>query len=118
VLVEELLGAVDVPLLEESGVGAAEEWRSCALTDRVADLVADDRGEEATERDDCDVEVSLRRKDAGGEEQRVTGQEEPDQQARLGEDDEKEPDRRPRAERFQEIPGVQAQCHQVHGSTR
>jgi hypothetical protein len=88
------------------------------MTDRVADLVADHRGEEATERDDRDVEVSLRRKDARGEEQGVPGEEEPDQQPGLGKDDEKESDGRPRAERFQDIPGIEAQCRQLHGSTR
>ena len=39
----------------------------------------------------------LRGEQPGGEQERVAGQEEPDQQARLGEDDEEQPDRGERA---------------------
>ena len=57
---EELVGALDVLLLEQLGVLAPEDRRPDLLAERVADLVADDRGEEAADEHDGDVEVALR----------------------------------------------------------
>ena len=44
-LLEEGLGLLDVGLLEEAGVGPLEERRPDPLTERVAHLVAGDRGD-------------------------------------------------------------------------
>ena len=66
------------------------------LAERVADLVADDRGEEARRRArpqmlsrTCPVDGE----EPGGEEERVAGEEEADEQPGLGEDDQEQPDR-------------------------
>jgi hypothetical protein len=45
VAIEESAGSVEVLLFEQPGVGAAEECRSGAAAECVADLVAEDRGE-------------------------------------------------------------------------
>ena len=55
----------------------------------VADLVADDRGDEAADEDHREVEVALRGEEAGGEEERVAGRKNPMSRPGLGEDDQR-----------------------------
>ena len=75
--------------------GRLEERPARPAAEQVADLVADDRGEEAADEQRQEREVrgprrstiGTRREEAGGEEQRVAGEEEADEQTGLGEDD-------------------------------
>ena len=60
--------------------------------ERVAHLVPDDRSHEAPDEDDREVQVALLGEEARGEQQRVAGEEEAEQQPDLGEDDEHQPD--------------------------
>ena len=88
VALEVLPGLLDVLLLEDPRVGPAEQRRADPVPEGVADLVAGHGGHEAADEDDRQRgEVPLGRQQAGREEERVAGQEEPDQQARLGEND-------------------------------
>ena len=82
VLVEEVFGAVDELPFEEPRVRAPQQARAHPLADGEADLIADDGGHEAPDEDGGEVELALVGEDPGGEEQRVAGEEEADQQAR------------------------------------
>ena len=99
---EEVLGLVDVFLFEESGVGSPKQRRPHLLSEGVADLVAGHGCHEAADQDHRQAQGALGGEEPGGEQERVSGQEEPDQESRLGEDDEEKPDR---AERDQELLG-------------
>ena len=85
------------------------------LAERVADLIADERGEEAPDEDDRQVELALGGEQPGGEEQRVAREEEPDQQARLGEDDRDQTDR---PEGPDDVLRIQAELRQHVHDTR
>src|SRR5690348_3483844 len=74
--------------VEELRAGAVVELAPGALADRVAEGVAGDGGDEATDRERPDVQVALGGEKPGGEEQTVARQEEADQQPGLGKDDE------------------------------
>ncbi len=90
VSLEEGGGLLDVLLLEDPGVGAAEEARPDLAAEEVADLVPRHRGghDQCADQPERLVQVgAVGHQQAGGEQQRVTGQEEADQQAGLGEDD-------------------------------
>ena len=89
VLVEELVGLVDVRLLEEPGVGPVEQRRAGLAPDQVSHLVAGDGGDADEHDDQLDrlLDLVVGDQQADGEQQRVAGQEEADQQTALGEDD-------------------------------
>src|ERR671911_1926123 len=94
VLVEEGVRLLDVLLLEEARVGAAEDRRARPAPEQVADLVAGNRGHERADEQEPEREVQrlvdarrARCQEPGREQQRVAGQEEADQQPRFGEDD-------------------------------
>ena len=115
VTVEERLGALDVLLFEQARVRAAEEPGPEPVADRVADLGPDDRGDEAADDDERDVEVALRCEQPGGEQQRVAGEEEADQQPGLGEDDQPEPDLAVGAQRVDDVLGIEAEAEDHRG---
>ena len=71
----------------------------------VADFGADERADEAADDEQRDVEVALTGEHTRGEQQRVAGEEEADEQAGLGEDDEPQPDLAVRTQRVDEILG-------------
>jgi hypothetical protein len=101
---EERLGAQGVLLPEQTGVGPREDPRAEAAPQQVADLVPDhggdeDAGGQRPERQRDDVRGD---QGTGQEEQRVTGQEEPGEQPRLGEDDRHHQQHSERAERVEE----------------
>ena len=48
---------------------AGEQTRPCGAPDRVTDLVAEDRGDHATDDDHRDVELTLGRQQTGGEQE-------------------------------------------------
>ena len=94
VLLEELRRPVHVFATEEPAVGAVEQGRAELPADRVADLVTGDRGDRDRHQQDPDVgQRPVGGEQARGEEQRVAGQEEADQQARLDEDDREDAER-------------------------
>ena len=120
VLLEERLRPFDVCLFEDAGVRLAEQPWSEPLADREAHLVAQHRSDEAAEHHHRDVELSLPREDARGEQQRVAGQEETDQQTGLGEHDDPQRDLRVRTQRVDEFLDVEPEdCEQraVHGAS-
>jgi ABC-type antimicrobial peptide transport system, permease component len=92
VLLEELVGLDHVLLLEQAGVRAGEERGPDLLAEEVARLVAEDRGETDQRDRGPQREVHGVRGDqqTAGEQQRVTRQEETDEQAGLGEDDQQQ----------------------------
>ena len=73
VVVEEVLGAVDVLLAEESGVGLGEDRRPRLAADPVADDVAGDccDGEDEADEGDVGVDEAAGHQEARDEEQRV-----------------------------------------------
>ncbi len=70
----------------------------------ITHLVAGDRGDEAAHQDQGKVERALGGEKTGGEEERVARKEETEEEARLGENDQKQADR---AKRDQELLGVE-----------
>ena len=79
------------------------------LADGEPDLVADHGGGEAPDEDGREVELALVGEEPGGEEERVAGEEEADQQAGLGEDDEHQPDLAVRAQVVEDLLRVEAE---------
>ena len=79
------------------------------LSDGEAELVADDRGDEAPDQDGRQVELALVGQDPSGEEQGVAREEEPDEQTGLGEDDEHQPDLAVGAQIVQDLFGIEAE---------
>ena len=106
---EEVLRALHVLLFEQSRIGPAEQRGADAAAEHITDLVAEDRGDEAAHEQDGQVETGLvlGGQQARGEEQRVAGQEEPDEQPRLGEDDQQQADRGPGPEPVDDLLGVE-----------
>jgi len=100
---EVVASQVEVTLTEEPGVGAAEQRGTHPPSEEVPHLIAGHRGHRAADHEGKQCQVALGGEQAGGEEQRVAGQEESGQQARLGEDDGQNPDR---PEGFDQILGV------------
>ena len=95
--VEEALRAGHVLGLEHPRPGPVEDPRPGLATDPVADQVAGDRGQRQRDQQhrqagQVDRRVVDGQQQAGREQQRVTGQEEPDQQATLGEQDDHQAD--------------------------
>ncbi len=86
-------GLLDVLLLEEAGLLAAEERGPHAVPEGVPDLVTGDGGEKAADEDHGEAELPLRGEETGREEERVPGEEEPEQQPGLGEDHRDQADR-------------------------
>ena len=109
VLVEEVLGAVDELPFEEPRIGAPQQARARLLADGEADLVADDGGGEAPDQDGGEVQLALVGEDPGGEQERVTGEEEADEQAGLGEDDQHQPDLAVRAQVVEDLLRIQTE---------
>ena len=101
---EERVRALHVLAAEDAGFLAFEDRRPCLVTDEVADLAADERGHADRQGDPpgVDPEHAVRcrgsrvRQEPRHDEQRVTGEEEADQQPRLREDDEAHHQQRPR----------------------
>ena len=60
------------------------------MPEGVADGIAADRGDEADDDQQCDVEVPLRCEETRGEQEAVAGQKEADQQTRFGKDNREE----------------------------
>ena len=100
VALEERRRAIDVLLLEQPGVGPVEDRRPRLAADRIARLVADDRGQpyERGGHPDVDADGARAHEHAECEQQRVPRQEEADEQAGLGEDHEHDAHNRPGAE--------------------
>ena len=76
---------------EEPGPGPAEEAPPDTAAEQVPELVARHRGDRGAGHHEGDVQVDGpgpvgRRQQSGGDEQGVAGQEEPEEQARFGED--------------------------------
>ena len=65
---EESFGPHHVPPLREPSL-AGEEPRPCGAADRVTDLVAEDRGDHATDDDQREVELTLGGEQTGGEQE-------------------------------------------------
>ncbi|CAI7662541.1 unnamed protein product [Penicillium discolor] len=99
---EERVGALDVLLAEQARFLAFEHRGAALVPDDVAELAPDERREGDEQGDDPDVhaeDVARVGQQARDDEQRVTGQEEADQQTGLGEDDEADHEERPRTRR-------------------
>ena len=81
VALEEVRGAIDMLLLEETGVRPVEDRRSRLATDEVAGLVAGDGGKphEGRRRPDVYADVTGAHEHPQGEEQGVARQEEADE---------------------------------------
>ena len=90
VTLEELRGAVHVLLLEQARVGLVEDRGSRLAANEVAGLVAGHgrQPHEGGRHPDVDADVAGAHEHSQGEQQRVSGQEEADEKAGLGEDDE------------------------------
>src|SRR5438045_5489148 len=72
--------------VEEEAVLSPEHTRAGGATDEVSERVSADRRDGQNRRQRVNVEVPLGGKQAGRNEQRVTGQEHSDQESGLGED--------------------------------
>ncbi len=109
VMLEEVSGPFDVLLLEDPGVGTAEQRGTEAMPDPVADLAADERPEEGRGSDQPDVEPEavLGRQQPGGEQERVAREDQPEQQPRLREDDHEEADGPERLEQVLRVEEVE-----------
>jgi hypothetical protein len=105
-----VLGLVDILLFEEPGVGAPKQRRAHPLAEGVSNLIARDGGQEAPDQDHREAQGPLGGEQTCREKQRISRQEKPHEQARLGEDDEKEPDR---AEGDEELTGIEEHWHRV-----
>ena len=77
---------------EEERIGAAVERLAGAAANPVPGGIAGDGCGNQRQVEGHDVEVAARGKEAGGDEQRVAGQKEPDQQSCFGEHDQDQPD--------------------------
>ena len=109
-LVEEVLGAVDVLPFEEPRIGAAQQaWPHLAGRSVKPTWSPIDGGGEAPDQDGGQVHLALVREDPGGEQERVAGEEEADEQAGLGEDDEDQPDLAVRAQVVEDLLRIQAE---------
>src|SRR5215207_7358037 len=86
-LLVELVGSVEMLLVEQHRVLARENARTRRATDGVPDRIADDGSNRAESPEVIDVQEPLRAQEARGHEQRITRKKEPDQQSGLGEDD-------------------------------
>jgi MFS family permease len=118
VLLEEGVPLGDVLLLEPPGVGSPEQRRSDLASEQVADLVTGDRGERDQEADQPErvVEVApVGDEQAGREQQRVAGQEEPDQQPGLGEDDDEDAEQAEGGDQLLRVQEVGAEGRQRSG---
>ena len=86
---EEAVGAGHVLGPEQLRVRTVEHLRAGAVADPVADQVAEHGGDRRHDQEPRErgVDRADRQRDAGRQQDRVAGQEEPDQQAALGEQD-------------------------------
>ncbi len=117
--VEEGGRLLHVLLLEQPGVGAAEQARSDLPPEQVADLVAGHRRQHDQRADHPERLVQIRaagHQQPGGEEQRVTREEEADQQARLGEDDGQDADQPEGGDQVGRIEPGRAEGEAGHGA--
>src|SRR5439155_17591337 len=78
---------IDVAGVEQERLRPREEPRAEARPDRVAHAVPGDRGDDEERVDPPDVERARRGDDSRRDQERVAGQEEADEQTRLGKDD-------------------------------
>ena len=77
----ELVGAVQMLLVEEQRILSREQPRAGRLADRVAHGVAEDRRDREQQAEQLDVEhAGRRREQARGDDQRIAGQKEADEQ--------------------------------------
>ena len=88
---------------EEAGLFFLEQASTDSLAERVADRVADHRGDEADRYQNPDIEDVLGCQKAGSEKQAVTGQEKADQQPGFRKNDGEDPDVPDRLDQFLEI---------------
>lgn len=118
VLLEELVGLLDVLLLEETGVRPLEEGRPHLAAEEIADLVTDDRrqGDQETDEPQGVLQVSGRHQKSCGEQQGVTGQEEADEQSGLGEHDEQESGQPEGVEQIIRVQPARAERKRIQGS--
>ena len=79
--------ALDVLRVEEHRLLSREERRADAAPDRVADAVARDGGDAQQDVEPPDVQRARRGHEARTDQQRIAGQEKPDEQSGLDEDD-------------------------------
>src|SRR5687767_10132891 len=122
-LLVELVGSVQVLLVEEQRVFAGEYAWPRRAPDRVSDRVSHDGSNRAESAQVVDVEKPLGTEEAGRHEQRITREKEPDQQTGLGEDDRSDADvaapldqRREVGELMEEIDeGCDEGFHEVDG---
>src|SRR5207302_9306518 len=75
---------------EEARIWPREKSRAGLPPDPVTHAVSGDRCQRETRQEPSQREMARRREQAGGDEQRVAGQEEPDQQTSFREDDRKQ----------------------------
>lgn len=118
VLLEELVGLLDVLLLEEAGVRALEERGSHLPAEEIADLVTDDRrqGDQDADQPQRVLQVARRHQQTRGEQQGVAGQEEADQQPGLGEHDEQEAGQPEGVEQIIRVQPARAERKRIQGS--
>lgn len=81
------MGALEVPALEDEGIGTVINGLSGAASDPIADLVAGDGAKYCEGKQGPDVEQSGGSEDAGSDQERITGQEKSNEKAGLNEND-------------------------------
>lgn len=110
VALEERVRALDVLSTEQPRFLAFEHRGAAPMSDEVPDFAARERGQgdEGAHDPDVDAEDVVRvGEKARDDEERVTGEQEPDEQARLGEDDEADDGERPRPRRADDVLGIE-----------
>ncbi len=73
--------------------GRRKRERAHLLPEGVADLIAGDGRHKAADQDDGQAQGALSGEQSGGEQEGVSGEEEPDEKSRFGEDDQEQADR-------------------------
>jgi hypothetical protein len=112
VALEEGPGAVDVPGLEQPGLGPVEHRRTGPPPDPPPGQVAGYRGKrEQEEQQPQRRDQATGDEQAGGEQQRVTGEEEAHEQTALGEQDRRDPDQ---TDGVDQVRRIQEAGHRVH----
>ena len=82
VLLVERVGALQVLLLEEARIGPVEDGGTGAAAEQIAAPIAGQAGDDQQHDHDGEVQLPGARHHADGEEQRIAGEHEADQQAR------------------------------------
>ena len=105
--------------MNRASTTALGPWRSKKATwglitpsapaDVEPDLVAEHRGEHDAREQQPEIQLGLPGQDTRGEQQRIAGQEEPDQEPGLGEDDQPRDDFAVGADGIKDLLGVQSE---------